>query len=82
MNFRLLLTFLTLILISVSSLSSIAKFDVYVIYFKPTDAPDIDHEYHDKIMKDIQQYFQSEMTRHGFTDKTFPLELDKNGRNK
>ena len=76
-HFRLLLTFLTLILISVSSLSSIAKFDVHVIYFKPTDAPDIDHEYHDKIMKDIQKYYQSKMTRHGFTDKTFPLETDK-----
>ena len=76
-HFRLLLMFLTLILISVSSLSSIAKFDVHVIYFKPTDAPDIDHEYHDKIMKDIQKYYQSKMTRHGFTDKTFPLETDK-----
>ena len=76
-HFRLLLTFLILILISVSSLSSIAKFDVHVIYFKPTDAPDIDHEYHDKIMKDIQKYYQSEMTRHGFADKTFPLETDK-----
>ena len=75
-HFR-LQTFLILILISVSSLSSIAKFDVHVIYFKPTDAPDIDHEYHDKIMKDIQKYYQSEMTRHGFTDKTFPLETDK-----
>ena len=76
-HFRLLLTFLILILISVSSLSSLAKFDVHVIYFKPTDAPDIDHEYQDKIMKDIQKYYQSEMTRHGFTDKTFPLETDK-----
>ncbi len=79
-HFRLLLTFLILILISVSSLSSIAKFDVHVIYFKPTDAPDIDREYHDKIMKDIQKYYQSEMTRHGFTDKTFPLETDENGK--
>ncbi len=79
-HFRLLLTFLILILISVSSLSSIAKFDVHVLYFKPTDAPSIDHEYQDKIMKDIQKYYQSEMTRHGFTDKTFPLETDENGK--
>ncbi|RKU23235.1 hypothetical protein C6500_01860, partial [Candidatus Poribacteria bacterium] len=28
-------------------------------------------------MRDIQKYYQSEMTRHGFTDKTFPLETDK-----
>ena len=79
-HLRLLLTFLTLILISVSSLPSIAKFDVHVIYFKPTDAPDIDKVYHDTILKDIQRYFQSEMTRHGFTDKTFPLELDEQGK--
>lgn len=77
---RLLLTSLILILISVSLLPSNAKFDVHVIYFKPTDAEDINHEYHDKIMKDIQKYFQSEMTRHGFTDKTFPLETDENGK--
>ena len=79
-HFRLLLTSLIPILISVSSLPSIAKFDVHVIYFKPTDAGDIDQEYHDKIMKDIQQYYQSEMTRHGFTDKTFPLETDTDNK--
>ena len=79
-HFRLLLTLLIPILISVSSLSSIAKFDVHVLYFKPIDAPDVDHEYHDKIMKDIQKYYQLEMTRHGFTDKTFPLETDENGK--
>ncbi|RKU29618.1 hypothetical protein C6497_05630 [Candidatus Poribacteria bacterium] len=70
---------LLLVLISVTGSAS-AKFDVYVLYFKPTDAPDIDREFHDKIMKDIQQYFQSEMTRHGFIDKTFPIELDENGK--
>lgn len=30
-------------------------------------------------MKEIQKHYQSEMTRHGFTDKTFPLETDKDG---
>ncbi len=68
-----------LILISVT-LSVSAKHDVHIIYFKPADAVDIDHEYHDTILKDIQRYFQSEMTRHGYTDKTFPLELDDNGK--
>lgn len=57
-----------------------AKFDVHIIYFKPTDAPDIDREFHDKILKDIQKYVQSEMTRHGFTGKTFPLELDEDDK--
>ena len=79
-HFRPVVMFLILILISVSSLSSIAKYDVHVIYFKPKDASDIDVEYHDTILKDIQQYYQSEMTRHGFTDKTFPLETDENGK--
>ena len=57
-----------------------SKFDVHVVYFKPTDAPDIDKARHDKLLKDIQKYLQSEMTRHGFTDKTFPLELDAQGK--
>ena len=76
---RLLLTSLILILISVSLLPANAKFDVHVIYFKPTDAVDIDKAYHDTILKDIQKYLQSEMTRHGFDGKTFPLELDDSG---
>ena len=57
-----------------------AKHDVFVLYFKPTDAGDIDREYHDTILKDIQRYFQSEMTRHGYAGKTHPLELDENGK--
>jgi hypothetical protein len=64
-----------LALFSIFSFSAIAKFDVHVLYFKPTDAKEIDREYHDKMLKDIQKYLQSEMTRHGFEDKTFPLEL-------
>lgn len=62
------------------SLPSMAKFDVHIIYFKPTDAGPIDHGFHTKILKDIQKYMQSEMTRHGFTGKTFPLELNEDGR--
>ena len=58
----------------------IGEFDVHIIYFKPTDAGNIDKVYHDTILKDIQKYLQSEMTRHGFTDKTFPLELDTDGK--
>lgn len=57
-----------------------AEFDVHILYFKPTDASDIDKDYHDVILKDIQQYFQIEMTRLGYTDKTFPLELDENNK--
>ena len=79
-KFRLLITSLILILISILPLPSIAKFDVHVIYFKPLDAGEIDKDFHDSILKDIQKYMQSEMTRHGFTDKTFPLETDENGK--
>lgn len=54
--------------------------NVHIIYFKPTDAKDINIVFHDSMIKDIQKYFQSEMTRHGFTDKTFPLELDDDNK--
>ena len=46
--------------------------DVNTIYFKPTDAADIDKQFYDTILKDIQRYYQSEMMRHGFTDITYP----------
>ena len=74
---HLLLVCLSVLLVLGLSSISDAKFDVHVIYFKPTDAGDIDRGYHDRILKDIQKYLQFEMDRHGFTDKTFPLELDE-----
>lgn len=68
------------LLVSVFYGISDADHNVYVIYFRPTDAPDIDREYHNTMLKDIQQYFQSEMTRHGYIDSTFPLELDNDNK--
>lgn len=62
-----------------SVLDAVGKFNVHVIYFKPTDAKEIDSPVHDQMLKDIQKYLQSEMTRHGFVNKTFPLELDGAG---
>ena len=70
-----LLTIATLILLLVVNVAS-AEFDVRIIYFKPTDAGDIDKKKHETMLKDIQRYFQSEMTRHGYEGYTFPLELD------
>ncbi len=62
------------------STTAYSKFDVKIIYFKPTDAGDIDVGKHDAMLKDIQQHYQSEMTRHGYKDYTFPLELDASGK--
>ena len=72
----LILLILGLTLIAIAAFPAEDRFNVHVIYFKPTDAGEIDRDYHDTILKDIQQYMQSEMTRHGYTDKTFPLDLD------
>ncbi len=57
-----------------------ANFDVHIIYFKPTDAGEIDIDYYDLALKDIQKYYQAEMTRHGYEGLTFPLELDDDGK--
>ena len=51
-----------------------------VIYFKTKEAEDIDIDKHDKILKAIQGHYQSEMTKHGYIDYTFPLTLDKSGK--
>lgn len=63
-----------------STLTAYSAFDVKVLYFKPTDAGDIDVNRHDALLKDIQRYYQSEMTRHGYENYTFPLELDDSGK--
>lgn len=68
-----------LIMLTFFILTADAAFDVRIIYFKPTDAGDIDVDRHNVILKDIQKYYQSEMTRHGYVDYTFPLELDNLG---
>ena len=68
---------LVFFLVSIFPCVSDAKHDVHLIYFKPSDAGEIDRGYHDRLLKDIQKYFKVEMDRHGF-DKTFPLGLDEN----
>ena len=47
------------------------KYIVRVIYFQPSDAKEVSHATYNKIIKDIQEFFKSEMIRHGFGDKTF-----------
>lgn len=78
---RIRIVFLVFVLtICLFSLIADSAFDVKVIYFKPSDAGDIDIDKHDKMLKDIQRHYQSEMTRHGYKDYTFPLELDHSGK--
>ena len=62
------------------SFAAHSDFDVRVIYFKPTDAGDIDVDLHDKMLKDIQMHYQKEMTKHSYEGYTFPLELDGTGK--
>ena len=52
---------------------------VRVIYFKPSDAKEVSHVTYNKIIKDIQEFFKSEMIRHGFGDKTFKIETNADG---
>ncbi len=78
---RIRIVFLVFVLtICLFSLIADSAFDVKVIYFKPSDAGDIDIDKHDRMLKDIQRHYQSEMTRHGYKDYTFPLELDNSGK--
>lgn len=75
------LMIISILLLGLIPLTTSTDFDVKILYFKPTDVPDpdIDVAFHDRILKDIQLHYQSEMTRHGFDGKTFPLELNKDG---
>ena len=55
---------------------------VRLIYFLPNDRPpqrDIDAKLV-ALLKDIQDFYGSEIERHGFGRKTFKLETDKNGK--
>ena len=55
------------------------KYIVRVIYFQPSDAKEVSHATYNKIIKDIQEFFKSEMIRHGFGDKTFKIETNADG---
>lgn len=76
-----IIVFLMLVLtICLLGINAESDFDVKVIYFKPSDAGDIDIDKHDRMLKDIQKHYQSEMTKHGYKDYTFPSELDDSGK--
>ena len=52
---------------------------VRVIYFQPLDAPLMQAKIK-KLMTDVQNFYGSEMERHGFGFKTFRLETDANNK--
>ena len=56
------------------------KFIARVIYFKSQEAPPVNHEKYDKIMRDMQDFFRKEMIRLGFGDKTFKYEKNNEGK--
>lgn len=60
---------------------SIEPYTVRVIYFQPTDSQDRSEWLDlDDIMKSIQITYQDEMNCHGFGNKTFELETNKDGK--
>lgn len=54
------------------------QFIVRTIYFQPTDAPDPPRNI-SQLMLDVQDFYRSEMERHGYGAKTFRLESNEVG---
>ena len=71
---------ITLLLICVLIPAADAKlpFIVRVVYFKPIDAPRMPDGI-PQLMIDVQDFYRSEMERHGYGAKTFRLETDNQG---
>ncbi len=76
MNIILLMIAFSFIVVSTAS----GEFVVQTIYFQPTDSEDNSDALDiDNMMKSIQDTYRNEMDRHGFGDKTFELETNKEG---
>ena len=76
-----LLTLLLLLFILLPVAESVEPYTVRTVYFMPTDSIDkSDWLDLDKIMKNNQEVYESEMDRHGFHGKTFRLETDNQGQ--
>lgn len=65
--------FLLLVVLAVSA----EPFTVRVVYFQPTDTPDLTAKIQE-IIGDVHQYYADEMQRHGFGNKTFRVEKNAN----
>ena len=68
---------LSILLISVSMVSD-AQFIVRTVYFQPTDAPNPTRQIFEFLTKS-QDFYRTEMQRHGYGPKTFKLETDGAG---
>lgn len=73
---RLLLILITFNLFILNT-SAVDPFTVRVVYFKPTDAPEMEDEIQD-MMHNIHEYYGSEMERYGHGLKTFRIQNDPN----
>ena len=76
--FLIALLLLTFVLFLVSS-NALDPFIVRVIYFNAQGTEPVNHAKYDKIIKDMQDFFRTEMIRHNYGDKTFKIETDAAG---
>ena len=72
---------LIILLLSIFNIEAIAiEYTVRTVYFIPTDSQDKSNWLDlDSMMKTNQEVYKDEMSRHGFDDKEFRLELDNDG---
>ena len=77
MKKTLALTFLLAFLLSPAA-DAVDPFTVRTVYFQPTDAPPPTAQII-PLLIESQDFYQSEMARHGYGAKTFRLETDGNG---
>ncbi len=56
--------------------ASTADFEVRVIYFKTSQAEEMDYDRYHAIFRKIQVFFRDEMVRHGYDAKTVQYEMD------
>lgn len=70
-------TILLLILL-IPSADAKLPFIVRVVYFEPIDAPEMPDGI-EELMREVQDFYRSEMERHGYGAKTFRLETDRQG---
>ena len=78
---HLILSVLSLICaIGLQSTDAAPPFIVKTIFFQPVDADHLADPKIRDLMEDTQEFYASEMDRHGFGRKTFDLERDKSGQ--
>ena len=75
-----IIVFMVVMVVMVATVAN-AEYLVKTVYFVPKDVQDKSSELNlDTIMKNVQNTYFFEMTRHGFHNKTFDLEVDDEGK--